>query len=944
MEEVEGEEGDFLVTVKRKPRYVLEHRCTACRNCVQNCPAVIPDPFNQGLSREKAIHIYFSQAIPLIAYIDPDYCLYLKEGRCGICADVCKNKAIDFKQGLDRVQIKVGAIILAIGFDPYDPRVRHEWGYGRFRNVVTAMEFERITCSTGPYAGEILRPSDLGHPHKVAWIQCVGSRQVYEGSKPYCSAVCCSYTQKQALLFKTHHPEGECVIFHNDVRAPSKGLERFFQRAKGTSGVRFVRAYPRVAGETPEGGVILHYVTPEGRFYEEVFDLVVLSQGLLPPKEIEGLGGKLGLELNEYGFLKTDPFDPCKTSKEGVYVSGAAKGPGDIPEAVWTGSGAASQASRSIAFRRDKLTVKKEYPQEREVEEEEPRVGVFVCHCGANIGKVVSVPELVQWASKLPYVVHAEEDLFWCSTSATRKITELVKEKGLNRVVVAACTPKTHEPTFMEAIRAAGLNIYLVDMANIREHCTWVHSLEPEKAKEKAKELILMSLARSLLLGPLPLYQIPVIPKTLVVGGGVSGMTCALDLAQQGIEVWLLEKEKELGGLARRLRWTLEHQEVKPFLDDLIAKVYRHPLIHVLTEAEIVETGGYIGNFVTKVKVPEGEVEIRHGVTIIATGAVEHRPSSYLYGKDPRVMTGLEFEGFLSQGAEGLKVVAFIQCVEARNPKRNYCSRVCCGETLKNSLKLKEMNPEAQIFVFYRDMTAFGYIEALYKRAQEAGIRFVLYDPEDPPLVEAHKEGMKVRARDLILQEEVEVTVDRLVLASGASPNPLNPTLSELFKVSLDEDGFFKEAHVKLGPLDFPTAGVFLCGMAHYPKHLPEAVGQGHGVASRAMTVLSKKEVTSSGVVCFVDESRCMGCGACEEVCLYGAIFLQETKQGKKAKVRPVLCKGCGLCNALCPTGAVQVGHFKDEQIFAEIDALVGKEEGLKKIGQGLAKKKTKVA
>ncbi|RLA85890.1 MAG: heterodisulfide reductase [Deltaproteobacteria bacterium] len=940
IEGIEGEEGNFTVRLLRKPRYVLEHRCTGCRNCVDHCPVEIPDVFNQKLSKEKAIHIYFSQAIPLICYIDPEYCLYLKEGKCGICADICRNSAIDFGQVPQREEVKVGAVVLSMGFDPYDPSVRPEWGYGRLANVISSMDFERITSSTGPYSGEILRPSDLKHPHKVAWIQCVGSRQVYEGSKSYCSAVCCTYTQKQVILMKIHNPEAECVVFHNDIRAFSKGFERFFERTESLPGVRFIRAYPQVVGEDPVSkNVILRYVTPEGKLVEEDFDLVVLSVGLLPPSGIDKVASELGIELNEYGFCKTNPFDFVEATKPGVFVSGSFIAPSDIPEAVYTASGAASKCGRLLGYRRNKLTVPKQYPPEREVVEEEPRVGVFVCHCGANIGKVVSVPSLVEEALKLPYVVHAEEDLFWCSTSGTKRIMEVVKEKGLNRVVVAACTPKTHEPTFMDSIRMGGINMYLVDMANIREHCTWVHPLEGEAAYEKAKELIKMSLARALLLEPLELYEIPIDKRALVVGGGISGMTCALDLAEQGHEVWLVEKERELGGMARRIYWTLEGEDVQGFLRDLIDRVYRHPLIHVLTEAKIIETSGYLGNFVTKVQSGGTVYEIKHGVTILATGAVEYRPTEYLYGKDPRVVTALEFEELLAKRDQKVleaENVVMIQCVGSRSKERNYCSRICCGETMKNALKLKELNPNCNIYVLYRDMRTYGFKEDLYRKAADLGVVFIRFEPEQQPVVEqvqgAAERALRVRVRDHVLGEEVEIGVDLVVLAAGVVPAPDNQELSEQFKVPLDEDGFFKEAHVKLRPVDFGTEGIFLCGMAHYPKYIQEAIAQAHGASGRAMTILSKEKEVSSGIVCFVDEGRCMGCGACAEVCTYGAILMEETKRGKKPKVIPVLCKGCGLCNSECPTGAIQVKHFKDEQILAEIDVLMASDEELKDI------------
>lgn len=893
---------------------------------MEKCPVEVPDVFNQSLSKNKAIHIYFSQAIPLITYVDPNYCLYLKEKKCGICADICKNQAIDFEQKPTSLEVKVGAVVLSLGFEPYDPRLRPDYGYGSIPNVITSMDFERILSSTGPYEGEIRRPSDLKHPKKVAWIQCVGSRQVVEGGHSYCSSVCCTYTQKQVILAKTHDPDMECVVFHNDIRAFGKGFERFYERTRALPKVRFVRAYPTVVGYDPKSGnVLLRYLTPGGA-REEEFELVVLSVGLTAPQGLRELAARLGIEPHPHGFLQNKGFELLETSRPGVFVSGAVIGPMDIPEAVYTASGAASKCGTVLNYRRGKLVVPRKYPEERKVQEEELRVGVFVCHCGANIGRVVSVPELVRYALGLPYVVYAEEDLFWCSTDGTKRIMEAVREKGLNRVVVAACTPKTHEPTFKDSIRMGGINQYLVDMANIREHCTWVHPLEREEAQRKAEDLIRMSLARALVLEPLEEYEIPVDKRVLVVGGGVSGMTCALDLAEQGHEVWLVEREGELGGMARRIYWTPEGLDVQAFLEELIRKVNLHPLIHVLLEAEIVEATGYMGNFLTKVRSNGFLYEIKHGVTIIATGAEEYKPKEYLYGEDPRVLTGLQFEELLWQRDPkvlGAKTVVMLQCVGSRNRERNYCSRICCGQSVKNALKLKELNPSCEVFVLYRDMRTYGFLEDLYREAAKRGVLFVRYEEERPPEVVKDDGSLRVMVQEPILGVPLELETDFLVLAAGVVPRADNPELGQLFKVSLDEDGFFKEAHVKLRPVDFGTEGIYLCGTAHGPKYIKEAIAQAHAAAGRAMTILSQEKLTSSGIVCEVKRERCMGCGMCAEACLYGAILLEETKQGKKAQVIPVLCKGCGLCNSKCPTGAIELRHFRDQQIEAEINALV---------------------
>jgi len=931
VDSVSGEQGDYKVTLLKKPRYIIESKCTGCATCVEYCPVKIPDPFNQSISKNKAIHIYFAQAIPLITYID-ESCLYLKEKKCRICEAVCEKKAIDFKQISEKVEINVGAIILAPGYEPFDPRRLNHYGYGKMSNVLTSMDYERILSSTGPYEGEIRRTSDLKHPKKLAWIQCVGSRQILPGSNSYCSAVCCTYTQKQVILTKDHYPEAECVVFHNDVRSFGKDFERFFQRAENLSGVRFIRSYVSVVREIPENkNVVLRYTTPEG-VKEEEFEMVILSVGLSPPSDSKDLTNKLGIELESHGFCKTHPLNPIKTTRPGIFVSGAFCGPIDIPESVYTASGTASQCGELLNFRRDKLTKERIYPPERDISEEEPKVGVFVCHCGANIGRVVNVPSVVEYALSLPNVVHSQEQLFSCSTESTKQIMEVIREKGLNRVVVAACTPKTHEPTFRDSLREGGINQYLVDMANIREHCSWVHSREKEDATEKAKDLLRMSLARSLRLEALKEYEIPVTKKVLIVGGGIAGMNCAISIANQGYEVYLIEREKELGGMARRIYYNIEGIDVQAYLTELIKRVYQHPLIHVFTEVTITEATGYVGNFTTKLNSERGTFELHHGVTIIATGADEYKPTEYHYGEDDRIMTGLELEEKIAKRDERLlscQTLVMIQCVGSRNEKRNYCSRICCSESVKNALKLKEMNPNIDIYILFRDMRTYGFIEDYYRELAKKDVRFIRYDPNDQPRVEIIHDGgqsiLRVTVKDQLLGDQLEIDTDFLTLASAIIPPIGNNQISQFFKASLGEDGFFKEAHVKLRPVDFSEDGVYLCGMAHYPKHITESIAQAYAAAGRAITLLSHDTVITSGSVCVVDEKRCIGCGACIEVCSYGALAFYETRQGNKVKVNPVLCKGDGLCNSKCPTGAIQLKHYTDEEILCQIETAFSK-------------------
>jgi len=895
---------------------------------------MVPDPYNQDLSSNKAVHIYFSQAVPLITYIDEN-CIYLKEKKCRICEAVCDNDAIDFNQTPEKVEINVGAIVLSLGYEVFDPKVRGDYGYGVFENVVTSLDFERLLCATGPYEGEILRASDKKHPHKIAWIQCVGSRRVTPGDNSYCSSVCCTYTQKQVILTKDHDAEAECTIFHNDIRSYGKDFERFYERAEDLPGVRFIRSYVSIGEEIPETkNVTVRYATSEDGVKEEEFDLVVLSVGLNPPADYEDLAEMFGIELEPHGFCKTNPVNPMETTRPGIFVSGAFQGPIDIPESVFGASGAGSQCGKLLSYRRGKLTKERIYPPERDVSEEEPRIGVFVCHCGANIGRVVNVPSTVDYALTLPNVVYAQEQLFSCATNSAQEITDMIQEKGLNRVVVAACSPLTLEPLFRDTLREAGINQYYYEMANIREHDSWVHSKEPEDATQKAQDIIRMSVARACHLEPLQEIDLPVNKTALVVGGGIAGMTCALSIASQGHEVYLLEKDADLGGMARRIHYTLEGLDVQAYLRDLVRTVYQHPLIHVYTDAIITEATGYVGNFVTKVT-SEGRVtEIKHGAAVIATGADEYKPTEYLYGEDDRVMTHLELEEQIAKGGEKVtnaETLVMIQCVGCRNEDRNYCSRVCCSQAIKDALKLKEINAQMDIYILYRDMRTYGFSEDYYREASDKDIKFIRYEPDDKPQVEAvEEEGrsvLRVTVTDPILAQRLAIDADYLALAAAVIAAEGNGEIAQFFKVSMGPDGFFKEAHVKLRPVEFSAEGVYLCGTAHYPKHIPEAINQAYGAAGRALTLLSNDIVTASGSVCEVDEKKCIGCGACISACTYGAIEFHDTRQGKKAVVNPILCKGDGLCNARCPTAAIALKHFTDKELLSQIDAAVPEEE-----------------
>ncbi|NOZ88209.1 MAG: CoB--CoM heterodisulfide reductase iron-sulfur subunit A family protein [Deltaproteobacteria bacterium] len=929
VESVEGQKGDFEITLIKKPRYIKEELCTGCTTCTEYCPVQVPDPFNQKLSSNKAIHIYFSQAVPLVPYID-DNCLFIKDKKCSICASVCPNNAVDLNQKPEKVVIKVGAIVMSPGYGAFDPGPRGDYGYGAYENVVTSLDFERLLCSTGPHEGEILRPSDKRHPHKIAWIHCVGSRQVLAGGNNFCSAVCCSYIQKQVILAKDHDPDAEAFIFHNDIRSYGKDFERFYKRAADLPGVHFIRSYVSVGVEDPDTkNVTIRYATDNEGVKEEEFDLVVLGVGLAPPNKAGDLANRFGIELNAHGFCKTNPQNPMETTRPGIFVSGAFQGPMDIPESVVSASGTNAQIGALLKNRRGKLSKERIYPPERDASGEEAKVGVFVCHCGANIGRIVNVPSVVDYAKSLPNVVHAEEGLFICSTDAAQEIANTIRDKGLNRVVVAACTPRTHEPLFRDTLREGGINQYFYDMANIREHCSWVHSKQKEEATNKAKDLVRMSVARARLLEPLEEFDLTVNKKTLVIGGGIAGMVAALSLADQGYEVHLVEKNPELGGMARRIKTTLEGMDVQEYLDELIDKVYRHPLVQVSHGAIIRDATGFVGNFVTTVESEGRTKTIHHGAVIIATGAEEYKPVEYLYGQDSRVLTQLEVEERIEREDDellGSRAVVMIQCVGSRQEDRNYCSRVCCSQAIKNALDLKKKRPEMDVYILFRDMRTYGFKEDYYRKASEQGVRFVRFEPSGKPEVEPaeDEEGkpvLRVTVPDPILGQRLALDADHVILSTGVVPTADTLKISRQFKLTLNPDGFFQEAHVKLRPVDFAAEGIFLCGTAHYPKHISEAISQAYGAAGRAVTLLSHDTVTATGAVCDVNEDACVSCGACISVCAYGAISFHETESGRKATVNSILCKGCGVCNSVCPTSAISLKHYTDEEIFAQIDA-----------------------
>ncbi|SPD75468.1 CoB--CoM heterodisulfide reductase iron-sulfur subunit A family protein [uncultured Desulfobacterium sp.] len=846
---------------------------------------------------------------------------------CFQCVENCKAGAVTsetHKEQSQLMELNVGSIILSAGFKPFDPSRFDTYSYAKHQNVMTAMEFERILSASGPTMGHLVRMSDHKEPKKIAWLQCVGSRDLNRCDHGYCSSVCCMYATKEAVIAKEHAgPDIDCAIFFMDMRTFGKDFEDYYDRAREKYGVRYIRS--RVHTIDPVAGtddLLLKYATEEGEFIQEQFDMVVLSVGIETPPEVERLAERLGVELNSDKFCKTGTFQPVTTSKEGIYVCGAFQGPKDIPSSVTEASAAACAASIDLAAARGTEIRTVKVPDEIDVSEQEPRIGVFVCNCGTNIGGVVDVASVVEYASSLPHVVYADQNLFTCAQDTQDRMKDVIREKGLNRMVVAACSPTTHEPLFQDTLKSCGLNPYLFEMANIRNHNSWVHGDNALAATEKAKDLVRMSVARASLLTPLKAKKLSINKRALVIGGGVSGMSAALSLGNQGFEVVLVEKEPHLGGLSRELTKTIEGDDVQELVVGLIENVTHNKNIQVLTESLIVGFSGFKGNFTTEVLVGPAmyERKIDHGVVVLATGATEYSPTEFSYGADTRIITQIEMGKRLEEeGASDLKNVVMIQCVGSRNEDFSNCSRVCCQTAIKNALHIKAENPDANVYILYRDIRAYGLLENYYREARREGVVFFRFNKEVPPQVEITDEGVIVTFKDHVLQRDLMVTADALVLSAGVRPQDTDE-LANILKLARNQHGYFMEAHVKLRPVDTPSEGIFVCGTAHSPKLISESISQSLAAASRAATFLSQTEITLSVVTAKVDQQNCASCLVCVRSCPYG---VPKINKDGVSEIDEALCRGCGICAAECPAKVIQLNWYEDDQVMSKVEALL---------------------
>ncbi len=888
---------------------------------------------------------------------------------CGICSEcwscvfACGTDAIIHDEIASTKELNIGAIVLAPGYQIFNAHLSEEYGLGRFPNVVTSLQYERMLSASGPTKGHIKRPSDGNSPRRIAFLQCVGSR---DQSHDYCSSVCCMYAAKEAIM-TIEHAKAEarseqvtddvhCQVFFMDTRAYSKGYEEYYRRAEEKYGVQYTRCRISDVKEDPvTGNLVVRYASDSSQrsaVSVDEFDLVVLSVGMEISDSVKELGRQMGIELDPYGFCHTTVFDPLQSSRAGIFVAGPFREPKDIPETVIEASGAAASVAQLLNPARHTLTTLLEYPSERDITGEEPRIGVFVCHCGSNIGGYLDVPDVAEYACSLPGVVHAEDNLYTCSQDTIAHIIEQVKEQNLNRVVVSSCTPLTHEPLFQDAIRQAGLNPHMFEMANIRNQCSWVHSDDWDSATEKARTLTRMAIARAINLEPLKISEVPVIHSALIIGGGAAGMTAALNLAGQGFTVELVERDGELGGNLRHLRYLVPtngngaSQNPQKYLAELIQEIIEHPLINVHLNTELLETGGFKGNFNSTLQshsrkvLPQNDetFQVQHGVTIIATGGEEYKGDEYDYGNHPRIVTQLEFEQLLADDQSLVKpnFVTMIQCV---GPAEQFCSRICCTTALKNALKLKELNPKAQITILYRDIRTYGFKERLYQQARRAGIRFIHYEFDQKPEVDVMPLGhpqeslINVRVWDPVLNREIALNPDLLVLSTPIVPAKGTRELASRLKLSTDMDGFFLEAHVKLRPVDFTAEGVFMAGMAHYPKFLDETIAQAQAAASRAANILARETIFTNARVAYADPTMCVGCLTCVRICPYDVpeISADYTGIGEitgAAYIEPAICHGCGSCASECPAQAIQLMHYTDAQTTAKVDSLFTIQEG----------------
>ncbi|MFX1455171.1 MAG: FAD-dependent oxidoreductase [Promethearchaeota archaeon] len=926
VKEVSGEAGNFKVKVLKKTRYVNWDKCTGCGACSEKCPMKkIPSEFEENMGLRTAIYIPFPQAVPRKAVIDAEKCLYLTKNACKLCEKECEAGAIDWEMQDEIVEYNVASIICATGFDLLDPTVLDRYHYGEYPNVITAMQYERLLSASGPTEGELLRPSDKEHAHNIGFVSCVGSRNIDLCS--YCSKFCCMYQTKEGVITREHSPDTNVTIFFNDSRVIGKNQEEFIERAKNEYGLVYYRGIPGDIRENPENHnlYVKHANLDTGDVEISEFDLVVLAAAVIPRKDAKHLADILRIEQNELGFFKTiNSTEDLRSTRDGIYVTGSCQSPDDIANSVAKAGGAAAlAATHAIPLSEEEQKI--ELPPLKIVNPKDtPRIGVFICRCGINIAGYMDVPALVEYAKTLPDVTFSMENKYSCSQLTQDIIKEKIEELNLNRVVVAACTPRTHEPLFQKTIREAGLNEYLFNFVSIRELDSWVHMNDNPKATDKAKDLIRMGVARVAAQKSELKIKGSVVPEALVVGGGIAGMSAALEIANKGFKVHLVEKDDKLGGQLNLIyKINFDRIDSKEFLERKLNEFNEQKNISVYLNSDVVDVKGSIGDFRVAIKnhAEEKDTNLNVGTIIAATGAYEYKPKGwYHYGENENVMTQLELSDKLRNNElKDGETLVFIHCVGSRQPEGgngvSYCSLICCSESIRHALYVRETYPNSTIYVLYRDIRVGTDEEPYYWKARE-NVNYIRFN--EYPTVDPSNGKLVVNVKDILTQIDLSIEADKVVLSTPLIPHDTQK-LGEMIKCARDQNGYFLEAHVKLRPVDFATDGIYLAGTCHGPKGIADSISQGRGAAAHALIPLISGEVENEPLVSIVDPALCIACQKCEEVCNFGAIGVNFDREVLVSESNPLLCKGCGDCSAACPAGAITMSHFADDQIIPMI-------------------------
>ena len=929
--DVEGQAGDFTVALRQEPRYVEVSKCINCGYCTQVCPVELPNEYQSCMTMRKAAYKVAPRAAPDAYVIDKGpYC-----ESCGKCVEICPTHAIDLNMSPKLLSIEVGAIILALGFKVFDAHKLEELGYGRYPNVLEAMQYERMASRSGPTEGVITRPSDGKKPKSIAWLQCIGSR---DQENQFCSSICCMYGTKEAMLAKQRlGPETTCSVFFMDERAFNKEYTAYFEKARSEHGIHYLRSRVSAIREDPvTHDLILQYADTNGVIHHERFEMVILATGLQPPDSARHFTTMLDLELNEYGFCKTDKFSPLVTTHSGVFVCGAFSTPKEISETIIDASGAAAEVMRLLNeqlntyryTRENPFLATMDLPAERDVSQEAARIGVFICTCVNTMEKSLHMNWLVEQASRLPGVVTTQRLEVACFPDTLDQIKQTIIDQHINRVVIAACSNRTHESLFQRVVRMAGLNPYLVELVNLRDQCSTVHKSQTEMANRKALELIRLAAGRLAVAQAVHKQAYVCTPRALIIGGGLSGMTAALAIADSGYDVTLVERSDMLGGNLQNLYYVAEGYNPRRLGRDLINRVRAHRRITTYLRTEVIHHGGHVGNFWAELSTLNSDgtadtFHIEHGVTIVATGGRETRDHPLL--ALPQVITQSELEEKIihnPQEIANLKNVVMIQCALVPGAT-NYCSRVCCTNAMKNAIRLKLFNPQCRVTVLYKNIVTYGFREEYYTEARRLGVVFIRYTDDAPPEVSTQDGKMFVRVHDITLDRWLNLPADLIPLSTSIAPATGTDSLASILRVPLSSEGFYEEAQIKLRPMDFMREGIFLAGMAHYPKFIEESIAHSLAAAARAMTLLSQGTLHLGGVIAVVDTDKCVGCLTCTRTCPFAIpqVIQEEGRHGigglgGAAFIDPAQCQGCGTCTGECPANAIQLMNYTDAQMF----------------------------